>query len=153
MVGSNLEFDRNYDPVLAGPKHEMYAIGQVDSTNIVDSTTTKPSIDNTPHGNIEVAASEVQPPRISENFMAPVNEGRDLFYDPSFMDDDLHDSPLDHQQEMPGVDHGIVCHLVSKGLIAADAIEIVQSKRDSPTHGIGLQSVGQRGALETQGPR
>lgn len=34
-----------------------------------------------------------------------------------------------------------VSHLVAKGLIDEEAIEIVQSKRDPPTHGIGLRSV------------
>lgn len=34
-----------------------------------------------------------------------------------------------------------VRHLIAKGLIAADAIQIVQSKHDPPTHGIGLQPV------------
>lgn len=37
-----------------------------------------------------------------------------------------------------------VRHLVAKGLIAADAIQIVQSKRDPPTHGIGLQPAARR---------
>lgn len=32
-------------------------------------------------------------------------------------------------------------HLVSKGYIGAQAIQIVQSKRDPPTHGIGLRRV------------
>jgi hypothetical protein len=30
-------------------------------------------------------------------------------------------------------------HLVSKRLIEPEAIQIVQSRRDPPTHGIGLQ--------------
>lgn len=34
-----------------------------------------------------------------------------------------------------------VRHLVAKGLIDEEAVEIVQSKRDSPGHGIGLRSV------------
>lgn len=29
-------------------------------------------------------------------------------------------------------------HLLKEGIIGADAIGIVQSKRDSPAHGIGL---------------
>lgn len=37
-----------------------------------------------------------------------------------------------------------VRHLVSKGLIAAEAIQIVQSKRDPPNHGIGLQPAARR---------
>jgi hypothetical protein len=37
-----------------------------------------------------------------------------------------------------------VRHLVAKGLIGAEAIQVVQSKRDPPSHGIGLQPAGQR---------
>lgn len=37
-----------------------------------------------------------------------------------------------------------VRHLVSKSLITAEAIQIVQSKRDPPNHGIGLQPAGRR---------
>lgn len=35
-----------------------------------------------------------------------------------------------------------VRHLVHLGYIGAGAIDIVQSKRDPPTHGVGLQPVG-----------
>lgn len=37
-----------------------------------------------------------------------------------------------------------VRHLVAKGLIGVDAIQIVQSKHDPPTHGIGLQPAVRR---------
>lgn len=33
-------------------------------------------------------------------------------------------------------------HLVAKGYIEAQAIQIVQSKRDPPTFGIGLRPIG-----------
>lgn len=32
-------------------------------------------------------------------------------------------------------------HLVAKDYIGADAIQVVQSNRDPPTHGIGLRPV------------
>jgi hypothetical protein len=35
-------------------------------------------------------------------------------------------------------------HLVGKRLIGSDAIRIVQSKRDPPYHGVGLQSTIRR---------
>lgn len=35
-----------------------------------------------------------------------------------------------------------VRRLVHLGYIGADAIGIVQSKRDPPTHGVGLQPIG-----------
>lgn len=37
-------------------------------------------------------------------------------------------------------------HLVSKGLIGSEAIQTVQSKRDPPSHGVGLQSAIRRGS-------
>lgn len=84
MAGYSLEFKRNYSPALTKQQHQVFAIGQVDSANIVDSTTNELSVDTTPKGNIEIAASQVQPPRISENFLAPVNDVREPLYDPPF---------------------------------------------------------------------
>lgn len=37
-----------------------------------------------------------------------------------------------------------VRHLVARGLLEEEAVQIVQSKRDSPAHGIALQPAGQR---------
>lgn len=34
-----------------------------------------------------------------------------------------------------------VRYLVEKGYIGAEAVDIVQSQRDPPTHGIGLRAV------------
>lgn len=80
MVGYSLEFKRNHCPDLTQRENSLFALGQVDSANIADcdSSTMKEFVDTTPNGNIEIAASEVQPPRISENFMAPVNDVRAL---------------------------------------------------------------------------
>lgn len=116
MVGYVLEFKRNYCPDLTQRANSLFALGQVDSANIVDSDTpVKEFVDTIPNGNIEIAASEVQPPRISEDFMAPVNDVRTLF-------DSLIKCLyicLDHQQEMPGVDHGVCssprCERVYRG--------------------------------------
>lgn len=40
MAGYSLEFKRNYIPALTQQQHEIIAIGQVDSANIVDPTPT-----------------------------------------------------------------------------------------------------------------
>lgn len=80
--------------------------------------------DSTPRGNIEVAASQVPTPGISQNFMAPVNDTTNKRCQEWTME--------------------YVRHLVAKGLIGEDAIQIVQSKRDPPTHGIGLQPAVRR---------
>ena len=56
----------------------MVSIGQVDCHNIAGSWGESGMfIDHMPRDNLEVAASQVPPPRISENFMAPFNDVRD----------------------------------------------------------------------------
>ncbi|KAJ5934606.1 hypothetical protein N7466_004153 [Penicillium verhagenii] len=124
MVGYVLEFKRNYSPVLTHRRHEIFPIGQVDPSNIVDSVDEAETKDSTPRGNIEIAASQVPTPGINQNFMAPVNDTTNKRCQEWTMD--------------------FVRHLVFKCLIAAEAIQIVQSKRDPPSHGIGLQAAGKR---------
>jgi hypothetical protein len=74
MAGYILEFKRNYSPDLTQQRHETFAIGQVYSSNIVDSIGIAITKDSTPRDNIEIAASQVPTPGISQNFMAPVND-------------------------------------------------------------------------------
>ncbi|CAG7935421.1 unnamed protein product [Penicillium salamii] len=124
MAGYILEFKRNYSPAMTQQRHETFPIGQVYSSNIVDSVDTAMTKDSTPRGNIEIAASQVPTPGISQNFMAPVNDTTNKRCQEWTME--------------------FVRHLVSKGLIAAEAIQIVQSKRDPPNHGIGLQPAARR---------
>ncbi|CAI7643085.1 unnamed protein product [Penicillium glandicola] len=120
MAGYVLEFKRNYNPSI-DPHDQTFEIGQVQSSNIVDSPDAAPSIDSTPRGRIELAATQTPTPGISQNFMAPVNDITNKRCQEWTME--------------------YVRHLVAKGLIDEKAIEIVQSKRDLPTHGIGLRSV------------
>ncbi|KAF4770948.1 hypothetical protein N7455_005998 [Penicillium solitum] len=120
MAGYVLEFKRNYNPSL-DPHDQTFPIGQVHSSDIVDSPDAAPSIDSTPRGKIELAATQIQTPGINQNFMTPVNDTANKRCQEWTME--------------------YVRHLVAKGLIDEKAIEIVQSKRDSPTHGIGLRSV------------
>ncbi|KAJ5150430.1 uncharacterized protein N7500_010619 [Penicillium coprophilum] len=47
MAGYVLEFKRNYNPSL-DPHDQIFAIGQIHSSNIVDSPDAAPSIDSTP---------------------------------------------------------------------------------------------------------
>lgn len=80
MVGFILEFKRAYNPALTRTDHEIWPIGQVDSSHIVDFP--NPGgviIERIPRGNLEIAATQVPPPGISANFMAPVN---DVYYFP-----------------------------------------------------------------------
>jgi hypothetical protein len=74
MAGYRLKFKRNYSPGESQQPHTMVLIGEVDVQNIVDSATTTRSTDSTPKDNLENAASQVPTPRVSENFMAPVND-------------------------------------------------------------------------------
>lgn len=74
MAGYILEFKRNYSPAMTQQRHEIFPVGQVYSSNIVDSVDTAMTKDSTPRGNIEIAASQVPTPGISQNFMAPVND-------------------------------------------------------------------------------
>ena len=74
MAGYSLEFKRNYAPELSNEPHTMVPIGSVDESNIVDHASADTTIYSTPRGNLEIAASRIPPPRISQNFMAPVND-------------------------------------------------------------------------------
>ncbi|KAB8261535.1 hypothetical protein BDV32DRAFT_121454 [Aspergillus pseudonomiae] len=129
MAGFAHEFKRGYDPSLTTQPYEMWPIGQVDSSHIVDWPNGVRATDTNPKGDIEVAASQVPAPGISQNFMAPVNDTTNKRCQEWTME--------------------YVRHLVAKGYIGAQAIENVQSKRDPPSHGIGLRRVapqtGQRG--------
>lgn len=74
MAGYRLEFKRNYPVDLTQQPHTKYPIGQIDSQYIADATNDTTSSDSTPKCAIELAASQVSPPGISQNFMAPVND-------------------------------------------------------------------------------
>ncbi|MCJ1255127.1 hypothetical protein MMC24_002943 [Lignoscripta atroalba] len=122
MAGYSLEFKRNYAPELSNEPHTMVPIGSVDESNIVDHASADTTIYSTPRGNLEIAASRIPPPRISQNFMAPVN-----------------DTTNRRCQEWTTE---YVRRLVELGYISAGAIDIVQSLRDPPNHGIGLRRAG-----------
>lgn len=72
MAGFSLEFKRGYNPSMTTQTHEMWPIGQVDSSHIVDWPKETRGTDTSPRGDMEIAAAQVRPPGISENFMAPV---------------------------------------------------------------------------------
>lgn len=74
MMGYILEFKRNYSFVDSAERYITVPIGDIDSANIVDSTDGVKSSDSMPRGNIEIVASQVPTPGMSENFLAPVND-------------------------------------------------------------------------------
>jgi hypothetical protein len=73
MAGYVLEFKRNYNPSLE-KDDTVFPIGQVQISDIVDSPSEDPPIGTTPRGRIELAATHITPPGISQDFMAPVND-------------------------------------------------------------------------------
>jgi hypothetical protein len=74
MAGYSLEFKRNYCPDADAQPRTPTPIGQVDATHIIDSADSAQSVDDRPQGNIELVAAQISPPRISQNFLAPVND-------------------------------------------------------------------------------
>jgi hypothetical protein len=110
MAGYVLEFKRNYNPSLE-PHDQTFPIGQVHSSDVVDSPDAAPSIDSTPRGKIELAATQVPTPGINQNFMAPVNDVGNTAYT---LDEGYkiwikltQSNFLDHQQAVPRMDYGI----------------------------------------------
>ncbi|KAJ8068448.1 hypothetical protein OCU04_004004 [Sclerotinia nivalis] len=122
MLGYTLEFKRNYEPsTMALGSYELVWIGEVvlgycelDAEGRVDGdgkvVNEELSVDNTPKTAIENEAAEISPPGRSENFRAKVN---------------------DVQWTMD-----LVRRLVEKGILEAQALEVVQAKRDPADHGI-----------------
>lgn len=76
MAGYELQFERNHRPAVTRQNYEVFPIGQVHPDHIIDSPNTSQGIDYNPKDNLEKTAAEIPPPRISQNFMAPVNDVR-----------------------------------------------------------------------------
>ncbi|OJI90981.1 hypothetical protein ABZX51_004481 [Aspergillus tubingensis] len=126
MMGYQLEFKRNHALSSNEEPYETVLLGYVDSQHITGSPIESSSmfVDHTPRDDLEIAASQIPAPRVSENFMAPVNDTTNKRCQEWTME--------------------FVRHLVARGLLEEEAVQIVQSKRDSPTHGIALQPAGRR---------
>ncbi|GFN18879.1 uncharacterized protein AtWU_08682 [Aspergillus tubingensis] len=125
-MGYQLEFKRNHALSSNEEPYETVLLGYVDSQHITGSPIESSSmfVDHTPRDDLEIAASQIPAPRVSENFMAPVNDTTNKRCQEWTME--------------------FVRHLVARGLLEEEAVQIVQSKRDSPTHGIALQPAGRR---------
>ncbi|KAJ5156606.1 hypothetical protein N7492_009409 [Penicillium capsulatum] len=119
MMGYMLEFKRNYALADSVERYTIVPVGDIDSTNIVDSTDGVKTSDSVPRGTLEVAAAQIPTPGISENFLAPVNDTTNKRCQEWTME--------------------FIRALVGRGLLESEAIRVVQSKRDSASHGIGLQ--------------
>lgn len=142
MGGYGHEYKRNYSPANTPERYTMWPIGQVLSSNIIDTPPEQgPSTEYTPKGNIEIAASEIPAPPKCENFLAPVNEVRLHSFFSLYLDADREILLKTTNRRCQKWTMEFLRHLVSKGLIGAEAVDIVQSKRDPPTHGISLRPV------------
>lgn len=74
MAGFSLQFKRSYNLELTKQEYELWPIGEVDSTHFVERSNETFTTDTNPRGDLEIAATQVRPPGISQNFMAPVND-------------------------------------------------------------------------------
>ncbi|PGH12743.1 hypothetical protein AJ79_04104 [Helicocarpus griseus UAMH5409] len=119
MLGYQLEINCKYSPAATTEPHISYPIGQIESQHIDEST--ENAIESSPTSAVERVASQVPPPGISQNFLAPVNETTNK-----------------RCQEWTTE---YIRRLADLQYINVSAIQIVQSKRDPPSHGIGLQPV------------
>ncbi|EFE43416.1 hypothetical protein TRV_01801 [Trichophyton verrucosum HKI 0517] len=127
MAGYQHEFKRNYNPFTSAIFHTVTEIAQIDDCHIANPQTKDFQKDSTPKGDLEIAASQVRPPPISQNFLAPV------------------DGVTNKRCQEWTVE--FVDKLIEKNYIHAQAREIVQAHRDPPSHGVGLQPAGRgRGA-------
>ena len=142
MAGYTLEFNRNYSPAASNQPQQTWAIGEVDSQHIVESTRTERTNDSKPQGDIEKAASQCPTPGISENFMAPVNQVSECIS--AVWHGGLLVKPTQTtNRRCQEWTIEFVNRLVQLGYIEQNAVNIVQSHRDPPNHGIGLRPVGQ----------
>ncbi|KAK2836833.1 hypothetical protein FQN49_006681 [Arthroderma sp. PD_2] len=125
MVGYKLEFKRNFSPSTAQPPHKSVLIGHVVADLVTDGETnidsTVMELDYTPKSELEKTASQLPPPPISKNFMAPV----DGVYNRRCQEWTME----------------FIERLVSRKYIEAEALCTAESQRDPPTHGVGLQPV------------
>ncbi|KAH7092036.1 hypothetical protein FB567DRAFT_588349 [Paraphoma chrysanthemicola] len=129
MAGFSLQFKRCYNPADTRRLTNLVPIGSVVAQNVHDFQGGRVE-DTTPRGNIELAAAQVQPPRASANFLAPVN-----------------DTTNRRCQEWT-TDY--VRRLVALQYIDESAIAIVHARRDAPDYGIRLRPVAARPQQDQQ---
>lgn len=75
MAGYQPEFKRAYSPSATQRSHESTPIGQIDTKHLHQWNGRSES-DSVPRGNLEKVATQIQTPRVNQNFLAPVNDVR-----------------------------------------------------------------------------
>ncbi|EAS32418.3 uncharacterized protein CIMG_03442 [Coccidioides immitis RS] len=122
MAGYRLEFKQNYAINLTLQLYTRLAIRQLSTHHSRFGFSGLLVTDSSPKCTIEVAVTQIPPPAISQNFLAPVNDTTNRRCQEWTMD--------------------YVCCLVHHQYINENVIQIVQSACDSPNHGVGLNLVG-----------
>ncbi|KAF2727483.1 hypothetical protein EJ04DRAFT_594905, partial [Polyplosphaeria fusca] len=125
MAGFSLEFKRKYKPAETRRAPNLVPIGSVLAQH-VHVFQGERGEDTTPRGNLELAAAQIQPPRASANFLAPVN-------DVSTTNRRCQEWTMDY-----------VRRLVALSYLDEAVVAIVQSRRDPPNVGIGLRPAAAR---------
>jgi hypothetical protein len=73
MTGFALQFRRRYSPNDDDRHPALVRVGEIDAQHVHNFEGERGE-DTTPRGKLEELAAQIQPPRLSENFMAPVND-------------------------------------------------------------------------------
>ncbi|KAJ6436487.1 C2H2-type domain-containing protein [Purpureocillium lavendulum] len=122
MNGYTLEFKRNYECSTSRDLQEMVPLGYVDPALLYTPPNTKFVKENTARAGLEREAAMVPPPRGGQNIRAPI-DGVNSKRCQEWTMEYLH-------------------RLAEQGFISTEAVDIAQSQRDPPDHGI----FGRRGA-------
>ncbi|KAL6400319.1 hypothetical protein AUP68_16017 [Ilyonectria robusta] len=123
MAGFHLEFKRNFDANRDQELKEVILVGSINGIHVADPPFTNFSREDKPICTVEAVATQIPPPRKSENFLAPVNDATNRRCQEWTMD--------------------FVRRLVELEYVPSEAVQIVQSHRDPPEFGIDLRPLNQ----------
>ncbi|CAK1358770.1 unnamed protein product [Cercospora beticola] len=116
MSGYILEFKRNYDCSTGPALKILKYLGSVDDTHLFEPESDELVQESTPRSQLEREAQKIPPPRKGQDIRAPidgVNTRRCQEWTTEF-----------------------ITQLADLGMIEREAVDRVQSERDTPTHGI-----------------
>ncbi|KAF5852151.1 hypothetical protein GGP41_000884 [Bipolaris sorokiniana] len=117
MIGYFLEFKRDYEPLETKRVLQLIEIGPVLVQHLSEISS---EAQDMPRNNLEMAATQIQPPRANPNFLTTTSSDSQTWM-------------LEY-----------VRHLVTLGYLDEAAIDIVQSNQDPPQVGIRLRPTAAR---------